>query len=393
MMVGGCMTLTLTNGCAVASVAIVISNAKHIHVIYLTLAECDNGGASSDRTPKFHEGEAMLRLRRAEPGDALWQDRSTYADRLIFHTPQWLRFVAETQRAEPVLATIDDDGEPVGHFTGLLAKRLGLRILGSPMAGWTTSYLGFNLHPAVHRRAALQALLPWAFGELGCAHVEIRDRGLTEADLGGLGLRWAAAPTAVIDLTPDTDALFGAMASACRRNIRKAQRCGVVIEEVHDDPEFAAQFYDQLRDVFAKQNLVPTYSIDRVRALIRNLAPAGQLLLLRAREPGGRVVATAVLPWFHRTMYFWGGASYRADQHLRPNEALIWHALQWARERGVTEFDFVGGNAYKQKYGTTEVPVPWARRSRSPLVAGLRDAAKEAFALRQRATARLTRAS
>jgi CelD/BcsL family acetyltransferase involved in cellulose biosynthesis len=337
------------------------------------------------------EGDHMLRLERVEPSAALWADRAAYPDRLIFHTEQWLRFVAESQRAEPVLARVMDGGTSVGHFTGLLVKRYGLRILGSPMAGWTTSYVGFNLDPAIPRRAALAALMPFAFRELGCAHLEIRDRGLVEADLEGLGLRWAAAPTAVIDLTPGEDALFGAMASACRRNIRKAAKSAVVIEEVTGDPEFADQFYDQLRDVFAKQNLVPTYSIERVRSLIRNLAPSGRILLLRARDGEGRCIATAVLPWYHRTMYFWGGASYRQHQQLRPNEALIWHALRWAKSRGVTEFDFVGGNSYKAKYGTTEVPVPWARRSRSPLVAGLRDAAKEGFALKQRAVARLSR--
>jgi CelD/BcsL family acetyltransferase involved in cellulose biosynthesis len=336
----------------------------------------------------------MLRLHRAEPTAALWADRATYDDRLIFHTEEWLRFVAESQRAEPVLATVTDGTRTVGHFTGLVTKRYGLRILGSPMAGWTTSYVGFNLDPAVPRRAALAALMPFAFGELGCAHLEIRDRGLAEADLEGLGLRWAAAPTAVIDLRPGEDDLFAAMASACRRNIRKAAKSGVVIEEADPgDEAFAGEFYNQLRDVFAKQNLVPTYSIERVRALIRNLAPAGRILLLRARDGDGRCIATAVLPWYHRTMYFWGGASYRQDQHLRPNEALIWHALRWARQRGVTEFDFVGGNSYKAKYGTTEVPVPWARRSRSPLVAGLRDVAKEGFALKQRAVARLARVS
>jgi CelD/BcsL family acetyltransferase involved in cellulose biosynthesis len=334
----------------------------------------------------------MLRLERVEPTAALWADRALFDDRLIFHTPQWLDFVAESQRAEPVLATVHDGGTVVGHFTGLVTRRFGLRILGSPMAGWTTSYVGFNLHPSVPRREALRALAPFAFGELGCAHLEVRDRRLTEADLDGLGLRWASAPTAVIDLSPGEDALFNAMAPACRRNIRKADKSGVVIEEAGDDPLFAGEFHDQLRDVFAKQNLVPTYSVERVRSLIRHLGPAGRVLLLRARDPGGRCVATAVLPWYHRTMYFWGGASYRPDQYLRPNEALIWYALRWARRHGVTEFDFVGGNAYKKKYGTTEVPVPWARRSRSPLVAGLRDAAKEAFALRQRALARLTRA-
>jgi CelD/BcsL family acetyltransferase involved in cellulose biosynthesis len=332
----------------------------------------------------------MLRLQRVEPTAALWADRAAYPDRLLFHTAEWLRFVAESQRAEPVLATITDGATTVGHFTGLVTKRYGLRILGSPMAGWTTSYLGFNLAPGVPRRAALEALLPFAFRRLGCAHLEIRDRGFVEADLEGLGMRWAAAPTAVIDLEPAEDALFGAMASACRRNIRKAQKSGVVIEEVTADPTFADEFYDQLRDVFAKQNLVPTYSIERVRSLIRNLEPAGNLLLLRARDPQDRVIATAVLPWYHRTMYFWGGASYRQHQHLRPNEALIWHALRYAKARGVTEFDFVGGNAYKAKYGAVNVPVPWARRSRSPLVAGLRDAAKEAFAVKQRVVARLT---
>ena len=332
----------------------------------------------------------MLRLHRVEPTAALWADRATYDDRLIFHTPPWLRFVAETQRAEPVLAAVTDGGRTVGHFTGLLTRRFGLRILGSPMAGWTTSYVGFILDARVPRRAALEALMPFAFDDLGCAHLEVRDRGLTEADLGGLGLTWDAAPTAVIDLTPPEDALFGAMASACRRNIRKAAKSGVVVEEVTGDAAFADEFYDQLRDVFAKQNLVPTYSVERVRSLIRHLAPAGRILLLRARDADGRSIATAVLPWFHRTMYFWGGASYREHQHLRPNEALIWHALRWAKERGVTEFDFVGGNAYKAKYGTAEVAVPWVRRSRSPLVARLRDAAKQGFALKQRTAARLT---
>jgi hypothetical protein len=129
----------------------------------------------------------MLRLHRAEPDADLWRDRETYADRLIFHTPQWLRFVAESQRAEPVLATVHDGDAVVGHFTGLVTKRYGLRILGSPMAGWTTSYQGFCLRPGVSRKDAFEALMPFAFGELGCAHLEIRDRGAAGGALAGHG--------------------------------------------------------------------------------------------------------------------------------------------------------------------------------------------------------------
>ena len=48
-----------------------------------------------------------------------------------------------------------------------------------------------------------------------------------------------------------------------------------------------------------------------------------------------------------------------------------------------------GGGAYKSKYGTTETVVPWARVSRYPMLEHLRNAARQAFTLRQRATARV----
>ncbi len=67
------------------------------------------------------------------------------------------------------------------------------------------------------------------------------------------------------DLTKSEDELFNGMDSACRRCVRKAEKSGVVIEEAHD-PAFANEYYEQLKDVFSKQGLVPTYDLERVRA-------------------------------------------------------------------------------------------------------------------------------
>jgi CelD/BcsL family acetyltransferase involved in cellulose biosynthesis len=330
----------------------------------------------------------MLTLERLDASRHDWAELDGYADRVIFQTRPWLSFVAATQNAELVLAAVKNGQTTVGYFTGLIVERYGFRILGSPLPGWTTSYLGFNLADGVPRPAAVEALLPFAFRTLRCSHVEVRDRWLLPSELDGLGLQWSAAQTQVIDLQPDENALFARMTSACRRNIRKADKSGVVVEPA-SDAGFADDYYDQLRDVFAKQALVPTYPVDRVRALIDHVGPTGNLLLLRARDPDGQCIASAIFPWFRQTMYFWGGASYRPSQHLRPNEALIWYALQYAKRHGVTEFDFVGRGSYKTKYGTVETVVPWGRRSRSALVAQLRNAAKEGFALRQKASARL----
>jgi CelD/BcsL family acetyltransferase involved in cellulose biosynthesis len=334
----------------------------------------------------------MLHLEPLDAAHLDWMKLASYSDHVIFQTKAWLSFVAAAQKAEPVVAAVLDGSTTVGYFTGLIVEKYGFRILGSPLPGWTTCYLGFNLADGVSRRAALDALFPFAFRTLRCSHVEVRDRWLGTADLDGAGVEYSAAQTQVIDLHPDEDALFAGMTSACRRNIRKAAKSGVVVEPASDPSlvdGFADEYYDQLRDVFAKQSLVPTYGVDRVRALIEHLGPTGNLLLLRARDPDGRCVASAILPWYRQTMYFWGGASYRPDQHLRPNEALIWYALRYAKSQRVTEFDFVGRGSYKTKYGTTELVVPWARRSRSALVGHLRNAAKGGFALRQRASARV----
>ena len=75
---------------------------------------------------------------------------STYPDANVFQTPEWVSFVAETQKAEPVLAVLKEGNETLGYFTGLIIRKFGLKILGSPFRGWSTPYMGFNLQPSVH---------------------------------------------------------------------------------------------------------------------------------------------------------------------------------------------------------------------------------------------------
>jgi CelD/BcsL family acetyltransferase involved in cellulose biosynthesis len=329
-----------------------------------------------------------LTVERVDPAHYEWAELDAFPDRVVFQTREWLSFVAASQHAEPVIAAIRAGKATLGYFTGFIVRRYGIRMLGSPLPGWTTDYMGFNLLDGIQRQAALEALLAYAFNGLRCSHVEVRDRRLSSADLDGLHVEQSPAPTYVIDLRPDDDVLLSHMTSACRRNLRKAERVGVVVEEA-SDLAFADDYYAQLRDVFAKQHLVPTYGVDRVRALINHLRPSGNLLLLRARDGEGTCIATAIFPMFNSTTYFWGGASWRSHQHLRPNETLIWHALQYSKRRGVTEFDFGGGGTYKKKYGASELVIPHVRASRFAILSHMRDLARASIALRQKSLGRL----
>ena len=114
-----------------------------------------------------------------------------FSDRNVFQTAGWLEFVARTQGAEPVVARIERDGEPAGWFTGLIVRRFGVPILGSPFQGWTTGPMGFNLAPGIDRREAVEALVPFAFKRLHCLHLELLDRRAQFEELSGLGARLA----------------------------------------------------------------------------------------------------------------------------------------------------------------------------------------------------------
>src|SRR5688572_20324311 len=209
----------------------------------------------------------------------------------IYQTRAWLAFLSETQDGEPVVAVLSDGRAKIGYFVGMIVRKAGIRILGSPFPGWTTDYMGLTLSSCADRRMAVQALINFAFKELRCVHLEVLDRNLSLGDLDGLDLHCRMYSGFEIDLTREENELFADMTSACRRCIRKAEKTGIVVEVAHG-LEFSEEYYAQLQDVFAKQQLVPTYNIERVRQLITLVHPTGHLLLLRARDYKGRAIAT-----------------------------------------------------------------------------------------------------
>ena len=305
-----------------------------------------------------------------------------FDDHTVFQTKGWLDFVACTQNAEPVVAVVKDGNRPVGRFSGLIIKKYGLRILGSPFPGWTTSYMGFNLEPSISRADALLALEDFAFRELRCVHVEIMDRRLSTSDFDRAGYDYGILSTYEIDLAKEDDELFATIKATCRRCINKAARVGVAVEAA-EDLSFADDYYAQLEDVFAKQRLVPTYPKERVRALIEHLLPTGQLLLARAKDSEGNCIGTGIFPALNDTAYFWGGASWRPSQSLCPNEAIQWFAMRYWKERGISKYDMGGVGWYKQKFGGYEIAIPWGRKAKYPFLKSLRNFGKKLFVIRQ----------
>jgi hypothetical protein len=60
--------------------------------------------------------------------------------------------------------------------------------------------MGFLLEEGFDRREAAEALVPFAFRDLGCLHLELADRGLTVDQMLGSGYLAETGPTFVSTL-------------------------------------------------------------------------------------------------------------------------------------------------------------------------------------------------
>lgn len=295
-----------------------------------------------------------MEIERQPIETAPWESMDGYEDRVFSQRRAWLQFMAETQDGEIIIARLQDEGKTVGYFTGILFKKFGFKIMGSPFPGWTTPYLGFNLLPDISRHRAITALIPFVFEELGCIHLELADPYLHPNDIQKFKFTSHIKNTYVSDLTQAEETLFAQMHSACRRCIRKAEKIGTCIEEA-SPIGFAEEYFRQLTDVFAKQNLKPTYDQERIEQLIKYLYPTGNLLLLRARNADGQSIATGIYSGFNKLSYFFGNASLLQFQQARPNEIMHWYAMCYWKNRGVEKHYWGGGGTYKEKYGCSQI--------------------------------------
>ena len=315
-----------------------------------------------------------------DPGNVRWDKLDAFPDRIFSQRRGWLEFVAGMADGKIIIAELKRGSKTVGYFTGVMFQRMGVPILGSPFKGWMTSYMGFNLVPDTSRREALIALRRFAFQELGCLHLEVRDRHFTAEDLEGLDADITLESTYITRLDRDEAEIFSGMKSACRRCIRKAEKNGLTIEEA--TPEgFAEEYHGQLIDVFAKQDLRPPYSKRYVQRLIEHIHPSGDMLLLRARTKERQKIASAIYFGHKEHSIFWGNGSLRNYQILRPNEALHWYALRYWKNRGIKFHDWCGPDEYKLKYGPHYYQLPRVCMSRFRALKWGRDAAYHLYTL------------
>jgi len=150
------------------------------------------------------------------------------------------------------------------------------------------------------------------------------------------------APTATIllDLKDDTDKILGQMKRQTRQNIRRSVREGIRVREgTEDDLDI---FYKMHLATSKRQDFRP-YPLEYFKKMWNVLEPQGNLKLLIAEYEAEAISSLLIIP-FKDTVIAkilgWSGLY----PERRPNEAVFWASILWAKSHGYCFFDFEGIN-------------------------------------------------
>lgn len=315
-----------------------------------------------------HPGIEVERVDR-DRWDALVRE---LPERTVFHLSPWLDALARVQQREVARIAAIADGVVVALWPCLVGRKGRLLVLGSPLPGSATPYLGPLFRAGSDAPEALDALL--AHEPLrGAAYVACRvmeREPPVDLSAHGFGVSRRFS-TSWIDLDRPEPEIWGDFKSECRTRIRRAEKLGIEVR-VEEDESFVDDFWRMTRETFARSGSSPTHTKRFVEEIWRALHPAGQLLVLSAFRDGRRIAAL-VLPHDDRTLYYWAGVAGDADRAVPAANLLQWRAIAEARRRGIRGYDMIssegGTGRFKRTFGARTIPaaVHWERAS-SPLV-------------------------
>jgi hypothetical protein len=296
--------------------------------------------------------------------DKLWNSRVRQFDTgMFYHQAAWLRYLEDKGYGRVVRMELVENGHTVGYFAGLMVKKGPFRILGSPLSGSKSEFMG----PVANRDLDLDSFL--AAIDAFCRqhrihHLELGSPLFEPKIMTKYGFNTWEWKTFRIPLSQDRETMWMALDRKCRNRIRKGIKNGLIVEETHD-PSFIETHHAQLCELFRRQGLAPPFSLEELKSLVERLRPDNLVYTLQVlHKPTGEVIATGVFIHDDRHAYSISTASPLRTRNLSPNELLYWTVMELAGRFGIQELS-VGdnyrvpesGGKFKDKFNGSYVPV------------------------------------
>lgn len=287
-------------------------------------------------------------------------------DSSFFHTAAWAGVLSDTYGYKPLYFAYFDGGRLSGlmAFMEIRSSLTGRRGVSLPFSDHCPAYFASSDH---FQEVANRAL---DYGRnAGWRTIEWRDGGSFPGTV----------PHNELYLTHDLDldraeaALLSQQRENMRRNIRKAGREGVAISI--DRSWASVRSFCRLNCLTRKRHGLPPQPLSFFMNIFEHIIAKGMGVVVSAMH-SGRLIAASVFFHFGDTALFKFGASDISYQRLRPNNLVMWEAIRWHKDQGMSRLNL--GRTDPQNDGLLRFKRAWGGQE-TPLAYHRYDFRKEAF--------------
>lgn len=273
----------------------------------------------------------------------------------IFHTPEMFQVFSRAKGYQPTLwAAVDNSNRPLA-----LLLPVQITLMDGLLRRFTTRAVAYGsvlCAPGLEGKEALAMLLRAYNREVkgSVLFTELRnlsDLGDVQPVLNESGFAYEEHLNFLIDLTRPREEIWRSIRSNARRNVKKARKSKVVIEEV-DDLDRVSATYALLENTY-KRLQVPLAGLSLFRSAFEILYPRGKMKILMSKVEGIDIgVSTLLL--YKDIVYYWYAGIIREYASHRAGDLLVWHALEWGNHNGFRVFDFGGAGRPDEEYGVRD---------------------------------------
>jgi len=279
----------------------------------------------------------------------------SHPDATVFHTSGWARVLLDTYDYRPLYHVRRDESGAIRSGVALMGVEGRLttrRLVGLPFSDLCPPLL-----EATGESAGLLAALKSEAADAGASHVELRGPGAVPLDSAGFS-GGQAFYQHIIPIAASAEETAKGFHSSARRAIRKAEREGLSVREASSLDDMR-EFYRLTVLTRKKHGLLPQPWRFFANIHKHMIATGAGHLLLADFE--GRPVAGDLLLRFRDQMVYKFNASDPQFLHLRPNNVLLWQAIQLSASLGCRSLDLgrcdtdnEGLRRFKRLWGSDE---------------------------------------
>lgn len=268
---------------------------------------------------------------------------------LIFHTSLWWKVIKQGYKCETKYLVAEDNGRWIATMPGMIVGNRLFRVFYSliPYGGFIGDRQPIN--------EFMGLVNDWVKREK-IQRIQIVDLNIKKKEEMP-DFKCVESYRHLLELKDKTtDQIWKRYQDGLKRNIKTALKSNLSVEKIKSLGE-VSQFYQLYLDSMKRNQALAKYPLELFHEIYELMVPEFADILFTKYQD--KAVAGMVVIYSPDMAHYFHGGSATAYLHFRPNDLLFHSAIQMAKEKGKSYFDFLGSDKkltsliqFKDKWGT-----------------------------------------